>query len=222
MNASPTVIVLLGPPGAGKGTQAHILEEKFGLIQLSTGDMLRAAVAAQTPAGKEAKSVMEAGGLVDDRIVLEILKNRLEQPDIKRGVIFDGFPRTVGQAGSLDKMLSEKGQNVNAAISLDVDDEAMIVRISGRYACESCGEGYHDAFKRPHHEGVCDGCGGAKFIRRADDNADTVRERLVTYHKQTAPLIDYYDRLGVLTRVDAMKSIAEVQEMLARIVMSID
>jgi adenylate kinase len=212
------VIILLGPPGAGKGTQARMLEEDFGLIQLSTGDLLRAAVAAGTEAGKQARAVMEAGQLVSDDIVLAILKDRMAQPDVAKGVILDGFPRTDGQAAALDKVLAASGQRVTAAISLEVDDEAMVARVSGRYTCAACGEGYHDQFKQPATAGTCDKCGGTAFKRRADDNAETVRERLLAYHAQTAPLIAHYDRLSVLERVPAMGSIDGIRESLADIV----
>ncbi|GAB4387173.1 adenylate kinase [Albidovulum sp.] len=212
------VIILLGPPGAGKGTQARMLEERFGLVQLSTGDLLRAAVAAGTPAGLAAKAVMEAGGLVSDEIVLEILEDRMSRPDIRAGVILDGFPRTAGQAQALDRLLSGRGLGVSAAISLEVDDEAMIDRVAGRYACADCGEGYHDTHKRPARAGACDKCGGTAFRRRADDNAETARERLRAYHAETAPLIAHYDKLGVLRTVDAMGSIAAIATALGTIV----
>ncbi|WP_372840523.1 adenylate kinase [Phaeovulum sp.] len=215
---SPVVLILLGPPGAGKGTQARMLEDRFGLIQLSTGDLLRAAVAARTPAGKAAKSVMEAGQLVSDEIVLAVLKERMAQPDVKAGVILDGFPRTAGQAAALDALLSAAGQKVTAAISLEVDDEAMVARVSGRTTCASCGEGYHEQFKRPAVAGVCDKCGGTEFKRRADDNAETARERLIAYHAQTAPLIAHYEKAGVLEKIDAMGSIDEIGAGLSRIV----
>lgn len=212
------VLILLGPPGAGKGTQARILEETFGLVQLSTGDLLRAAVAAGTDAGKAAKAVMEAGGLVSDDIVLAILSDRMHAPDTSKGVILDGFPRTDGQAAALDGLLAENSMKVTAAISLEVDNEAMVGRVAGRYTCAGCGEGYHDEFKLPATADTCDKCGGTAFKRRADDNADTVRERLKAYHAQTAPLITYYDGRGVLERIDAMGSIDEIQDGLAAIV----
>lgn len=218
VETKPAVLILLGPPGAGKGTQARMLEEEFGLVQLSTGDLLRAAVGAGTPAGLAAKAVMEAGGLVSDEIVLAILKDRMAEPDVSAGVILDGFPRTAVQAAALDDLLAENGQRVDAAISLDVDDEAMIARVAGRYSCADCGEGYHDDFKIPATAGVCDKCGGADFKRRADDNAETARARLDAYHAQTAPLIGHYDGLGVLARIDAMGSIADVRAALGRIV----
>ena len=208
--SKPAVVILLGPPGAGKGTQARILEEQFGLVQLSTGDLLRAAVAAGTDAGQKAKAVMESGGLVSDEIVLEIINDRMRAADVAQGVILDGFPRTKGQAEALDAMLAEAGQEITAAISLEVDDAAMVARVSGRYTCGTCGEGYHDSFKQPAVAGVCDKCGGTNFKRRADDNADTVAARLAAYHADTAPLIGHYDRAGVLRRVDAMQDIGPV------------
>ncbi|WP_160477015.1 adenylate kinase [Cereibacter sphaeroides] len=214
----PPVLILLGPPGAGKGTQARMLEERFGLVQLSTGDLLRAAVAAGTPAGMAAKAVMEAGGLVSDEIVLAILADRMAQPDVARGIILDGFPRTAGQAAALDGLLERAGQRVTAAISLEVDDGAMVERVSGRSTCATCGEGYHDSFKQPARAGTCDKCGGTEFKRRPDDNADTVGARLAAYHAQTAPLIAYYDGCGVLERIDAMGAIDEIASALGRIV----
>ena len=215
------VLILLGPPGAGKGTQARMLEEDFGLIQLSTGDLLRAAVAAGTDAGKQAKAVMGAGGLGSEDIVLAILKDRMAAPDLAKGVILDGFPRTAVQAQALDGLLADAGQKITAAISLEVDDEAMVARVAGRFTCAGCGEGYHDEFKQPAKAGVCDKCGGTGFKRRADDNAETVRERLTAYHAQTAPLITYYDGKGVLERLDAMGPIADIRQALAAIVQGV-
>ena len=211
-------LVLLGPPGAGKGTQARMLEDAFGLVQLSTGDLLRAAVKAGTEAGRQAKAVMEAGDLVSDEIVIAILRDRLAAPDCANGVILDGFPRTTVQAEALDGLMAEIGQDIRAAISLEVDDAAMVTRISGRFTCAGCGEGYHDTFKTPAVEGVCDKCGGTEMTRRADDNAETVESRLRAYHAQTAPLIDYYDGKGVLVRVDAMAEIGTVAKELNTIV----
>jgi len=213
----PAVLILLGPPGAGKGTQARMLEEKFGLVQLSTGDLLRAAVAAGTDAGKAAKAVMEAGELVSDEIVIAILRDRLRDEDCARGVILDGFPRTTVQAEALDHLLEESGQKINAAISLEVEDAAMVTRISGRFTCGSCGEGYHDTFKPTTVSDVCDKCGGTDMIRRADDNAETVASRLEAYHAQTAPLIAYFDRHGVLKSVNAMGGIDAIAAELATI-----
>ncbi|MCB1310965.1 MAG: adenylate kinase [Sedimentitalea sp.] len=214
----PAVLILLGPPGAGKGTQARMLEETFGLVQLSTGDLLRAAVAAGTEAGRKAKAVMEAGDLVSDEIVIAILRDRLAEPDCAKGVILDGFPRTTVQAEALDALLAERGQQISAAISLEVDDAAMVTRISGRFTCAACGEGYHDSFKAPQVAGTCDKCGGTDMKRRADDNAETVASRLVAYHAQTAPLIAYYKRKGVLKSVDAMGDIDAIAADLARVV----
>ncbi|WP_435164321.1 adenylate kinase [Falsirhodobacter sp. 1013] len=217
----PAVLILLGPPGAGKGTQSRVLEKAFGLIQLSTGDMLRAAVKAGTPAGQAAQAVMETGGLVSDDIVLQVLAERMADPDTGRGVILDGFPRTAVQAFALDELLAARGQSVGAVISMEVDDDTMVARVSGRTTCTKCGEGYHDTLKRPAVAGVCDVCGGTDFLRRKDDNADTARQRLDTYHAQTAPLIGHYQRAGVLQRLDAMQDIAAVSRELERMVGSI-
>jgi adenylate kinase len=214
----PAVLILLGPPGAGKGTQARMLQDRFGLVQLSTGDLLRAAVAAGTDAGKAAKAVMQAGDLVSDEIVLAILKDRLAEPDTARGVILDGFPRTTVQAQALDDLLAQSGQRINAAISLEVDDAEMVARVAGRYTCGTCGEGYHDSYKTPAVAGTCDKCGGTAMTRRADDNAATVGQRLTAYHAQTAPLIAYYEEQGNLQRIDAMGEIAQIAEGLSAIV----
>ena len=205
-------IIILGPPGAGKGTQARILTDRMGLVQLSTGDMLRAAVAAGSEVGLKAKSVMEAGQLVSDEIVIGVVSDRLDQPDTKAGVIFDGFPRTAAQAEALDRLLAGKGLTLDAVISMDVDDDLLVDRVSGRFACAACGEGYHDTHKMPAVEGVCDNCGGAEFLRRADDNAETVRARLAAYHADTAPLIGYYSGAGKLKTVDGMANIVEVAQ----------
>jgi adenylate kinase len=221
--AKPTaapVLILLGPPGAGKGTQARMLQDQFGYVQLSTGDLLRAAVAEGTEAGKAADAVMKAGGLVSDQIVIDILRDRIAAPDCHKGVILDGFPRTTVQAEALDALLIESGQRIDAAVSLDVDDAAMVNRIAGRYTCAGCGEGYHDSFKIPSREGFCDGCGSNDMKRRADDTADAVDARLQAYHAQTAPLISYYDAHGVLKRINAMGPIDEIATTMGRIVRS--
>jgi adenylate kinase len=212
------VLILLGPPGAGKGTQARMLQETFGLVQLSTGDLLRGAVAAGTPAGIAAKSVMEAGGLVSDEIVLQVLADRLAEPDCARGVVLDGFPRTTGQAEALDGMLAASGQRINAAIALDVDNVKMVLRIAGRFTCGDCGEGYHDSFKPTKSEGVCDACGSTNMTRRADDNAQTVMSRLDAYQMQTEPLVAYYDAKGTLRRVNAMGEIDTIAQSISKIV----
>lgn len=212
------VLILLGPPGAGKGTQAKLLEDHYGLVQLSTGDLLREAVASGSGPGKAAKAVMEAGGLVSDDIVVDILRERLQQPDCSAGVILDGFPRTIPQAEALSDLLAKLGTSVHAAISLEVDDEAMVTRISGRHTCDNCGEGYHEVYKRPVVDGVCDKCGGTRFRKRADDNPATVRRRLEAYHSETAPLIAFYEDAGALRTLDAMGEISDITEALRAIV----
>lgn len=203
-------LILLGPPGAGKGTQAKLLEDKKGFKQLSTGDMLRGAVAAGTEMGRKAKEVMDKGQLVSDAIVISIISERLDKPDVKNGFILDGFPRNTAQAEALDRMLEEKGLKLDAVIEMKVDDEELVKRIAGRYTCAKCGKGYHDAFEKPKVAGVCDVCGSTEFVRRADDNETTVRDRLVVYNKQTAPLVDYYGRTGVLHKVNGMADIGVV------------
>jgi adenylate kinase len=217
----PVNLILLGPPGAGKGTQARMLEEKFGFVQLSTGDLLRGAVAAGSEAGKAAKAVMEAGELVSDQIVLAILKERLEQPDVAKGTILDGFPRTEAQAAALDELMTERGDKISAVISLEVDDEAMVARVAGRYTCAGCGEGYHEDFKQPARPGICDKCQSTGFNRRADDNSETVRTRLSAYHAQTAPLISYYTARGTLSAVPAMGKITEIAASLSDVVAAV-
>ena len=206
-------IILLGPPGAGKGTQARLLMDELGLVQLSTGDMLRAAVAAGSEVGRKAQAIMEAGELVPDEVVIGVVSERLDQPDVReKGVIFDGFPRTVAQAEALDRLLAEKGMTLDAVIAMEVDDEELVQRISGRFTCARCGEGYHDEAKRPARDGVCDKCGSTEFVRRPDDNPQAVRTRLKAYHAETAPLIEYYRRTGKLRTVDGMKPIDEVAQ----------
>ncbi|MFQ5954275.1 MAG: adenylate kinase [Kiloniellales bacterium] len=203
-------LVLFGPPGSGKGTQARRLQERHALVQLSTGDMLRAAADAGTALGRQAKSIMEAGELVPDDLMIAMIAERIDQPDCANGFILDGFPRTVTQAEALDTMLAEKGLSLDRVILIEVDEEALIERISGRFSCADCGAGYHDSFRRPKVKGVCDQCGGSRFTRRADDNEATVRSRLAAYHQQTAPILPYYRAKGVLTTVDGMASIDAV------------
>jgi adenylate kinase len=203
-------IILLGPPGAGKGTQAKILEEVRGFKQLSTGDMLRSAIAAGTEVGLKAKAIMDRGDLVSDDVIIGIVADRMDKPDVTKGVVFDGFPRTPAQAEALDKMLEGRKQKLAGVIEMKVDDEALVKRISGRYTCANCGKGYHDEFAKPEKAGVCDACGGTQFTRRADDTEKTVRDRLQVYNKQTAPLVAYYQSKGKLKVVDGMADIAHV------------
>jgi len=211
-------LILLGPPGGGKGTQAKRLQDDYGLVQLSTGDMLRAAVASGSEIGKKAKAVMEAGQLVSDEIVIGIIADRINQPDAKTGFILDGFPRTVAQAEALDKMLSQKAMTIDAAIEVRVPDGMIVERITGRFTCGKCGAGYHDKFQRPKVDGVCDSCGGQEFTRRADDNAATVQQRLDAYHAQTAPILPFYEKKGCLRVVDGTLPIEEVTKRLKNIV----
>ena len=211
-------LILLGPPGAGKGTQSKRLEDKFSIVQLSTGDMLRAAVASGSEIGQQAKAVMESGGLVSDELVIGIISDRIDQDDCKNGFILDGFPRTVPQAEALGTMLAEKSLQLDHVIELTVDDEAMVERICGRYTCSKCGAGYHDSFQKPATEGVCDKCGSTDFTRRADDNEETVRNRLKQYHEQTAPIAQFYGDKGILKQVDGMADIDVVTSSLENII----
>jgi adenylate kinase len=210
-------LILLGPPGAGKGTQAKAIAAGHGLMQLSTGDMLRSAVQAGSEIGRKAKAIMDRGELVPDAVVVKIISERLDQPDCGAGVILDGFPRTLGQAAALDKVLKEKKRKLDAVIELKVDDNQLIERIVGRFTCAKCGEGYHDRFKRPKVRGVCDVCGGTEFTRRPDDTAETVTRRLMVYYRETSPLIGYYYCKGNLRSVDGMASIDKVGQEIAGI-----
>ncbi|MBB4123872.1 adenylate kinase [Martelella radicis] len=214
-------LILLGPPGAGKGTQAQRIVANHGIPQLSTGDMLRAAVAAETEVGKKAKAVMDAGGLVSDDIVIAIVSERIDQDDCKDGFILDGFPRTLVQADATEKMLSAKGIELDAVIEIQVDDETLTERIAGRYSCAKCGTGYHDEFHKPKVGGVCDKCGSTEFKRRPDDNRETVEKRLKAYYKETAPLIGYYYAKNKLSSVDGMADMdtvtASIEKVLAKV-----
>lgn len=211
-------LILLGPPGAGKGTQAKRIEDAYNIVQLSTGDMLRAEVSSESELGLKAKEVMEAGGLVPDAVIISMISGRIEQHDCVNGFILDGFPRTVPQAKALEEMLNDKGMAIDHVISIEVDPEAMVKRITGRYTCSNCGAGYHDEFQPTESEGVCDKCGGTSFTRRADDNAETVRNRLAAYEEQTAPIIAFYRDKGTLKTVDGMADIDEVTASLKGII----
>ena len=203
-------LILLGPPGAGKGTQAQRLTEKRGYVQLSTGDMLREAIAKGTDVGRRAKSVMEAGKLVSDEIIVDLISERLDSLGGDQPVILDGVPRNATQADAVDHMLQAKGRRLNAVVEIKVDDDRLVERVTGRFTCAKCGAGYHDTFGPPREAGVCDSCGGTEFKRRSDDNAEALRARLGVYYAQTAPLLDYYSNRGELLSVDGMAGVDEV------------
>lgn len=211
-------LILFGPPGAGKGTQADLLQKKRGIAKLSTGDMLRAAVASGSDIGLQAKDIMAKGQLVPDAIMITLIEERIKQADCKNGFILDGFPRTVAQAEALDVMLQRLGRHLDYVIELKVDDQKLIERITGRFSCAKCGAGYHDLFKKPHKDGICDECGASHFTRREDDKAETVTKRLEAYHRQTAPLLPYYQGKGALVTVDGMADIEDVAEQIDRVI----
>lgn len=214
-------LILLGPPGAGKGTQAHRLVGKHKIPQLSTGDMLRAAVAAGTETGLKAKAIMDSGKLVSDDVVNAIVSDRIDEPDCATGFILDGYPRTLAQADAVESMLADKGTVLDAVVELRVDDDAMVERVAGRYTCANCGEGYHDTLKKPATENTCDKCSGTEFKRRPDDNADAMRTRLQVYYKDTSPLIGYYYAKGKLKPVDGMGEIDAVEKEISNVLSSL-
>lgn len=215
-------LILLGPPGAGKGTQAKRLEESRGLKQLSTGDMLRAAVESGSTLGREAQRIMDAGKLVPDEIMIRMIDERIGQPDCKKGIILDGFPRTVRQAAALDTMLGRRGERLDAVIQITVDDAALVDRIAGRFSCAKCGTVYHDRNNRPQKDGVCDICGATEFKRRRDDQAETVETRLKEYYEQTAPILPYYMEKGLVRQVDGMNGVDTVSEQIERLLATLD
>jgi adenylate kinase len=203
-------LILLGPPGAGKGTQAKRLEQRHGLVQLATGDMLRRAVASGSPLGEKVKAIMEAGRLVPDDIIIEMIADRIAAPDAAHGFILDGFPRTVPQAEALDAMLAEHGKKLDHVILMEVEEAALVDRIAGRFTCQACGASYHERYKRPAVEGVCDVCGSTDLVHRADDRPEAIATRLAAYRNQTAPILPYYRARGILRSVDGMAEIDEV------------
>jgi adenylate kinase len=209
-------LILLGPPGAGKGTQAAWLRERHGIPQLSTGDMLRDAVAEGTEVGKKAKSGMEAGNLVSDDIINAIVEERIDREDCANGFILDGYPRTVAQAEALEAMLHKRGLSLDAVVTLEVDEDELILRIAGRLSCADCGAGYHERFQPPATPGVCDECGGRQLIRRKDDNPESVKTRLEAYRRQTAPLLPFYEARGLVRKVDGMRPVEEVRDAIER------
>ncbi len=215
-------VILLGPPGAGKGTQAEFIQKKLGIAKLSTGDMLRAAVASGSPLGAQVKGIMDSGQLVPDEIMIKLIRSRIMSPDCVHGFILDGFPRTLAQAEALDRVLGQDETAIDHVIEIKVDDQKLIARIAGRYACAKCGAGYHDEFKKPGKEGVCDQCGHTEFTRRADDNAETIAKRLESYHRQTAPLLPYYEEKGVLSSVDGMAEIDEVTRQIDKVLGNVE
>ncbi len=211
-------VILLGPPGSGKGTQAKRVEQAYGITQLSTGDMLRAATASGSELGLRVKSIMDSGQLVPDGIIIDMIADRIGQPDCRNGFILDGFPRTLPQAQALDEMLARRGLRLDHVIEFEVDEPALIDRLAGRFSCQQCGASYHERDNRPNIDGICDVCGGCEFACRADDRPDTVRARLEVYHRQTAPILPYYRERGILRRVDGMAEIdgvtREIEEIL--------
>ena len=211
-------IIFLGPPGCGKGTQAKRLEDRCGMVQLSTGEMLRAEVKSGTEIGLKAKDIIEAGKLVVDDIVVDMIDRRLDGAEINAGFILDGFPRTVSQANSLDYLLKKRDMSIDRVVEFRVNEEVLVKRITGRYSCTDCHQGYHEEYQKPQVPGTCDQCGGTKFTRRAEDNEGTVRSRLMEYFAATAPIVDFYDERGILVSIDGMAEIGQITEQLETIV----
>ncbi len=214
-------LILLGPPGAGKGTQAKKLVDHYGLVQLSTGDMLRAEVATGSPLGRKAKSIMEAGHLVPDDVIVDMIEKRIAAPDCRGGFVLDGFPRTVAQAEALDVMLAKNGAAIDGVIEIAVDEAALVERIAGRFSCADCQAGYHETFQPPRRAGICDRCGGRNFVRRKDDNPETVKARLVAYREQTAPILPYYRKRHLLHSIDGMAAPDAVERQIAGVIAAI-
>jgi adenylate kinase len=210
-------IILLGPPGSGKGTQARRIEQAHGIIQLSTGDMLRAATASDSDLGRRVKAIMDAGQLVPDAIIVEMIDRRIVQPECRKGFILDGFPRNVPQAEALDAMLAKHGLKLDHVILLDVDEATLVDRLSSRFSCNQCGASYHERYNRPRRDGVCDGCGGTEFVCRADDRPEAVKARFEVYRAQTAPILPYYQDRGILRRIDGAADIDEVTRAIEKI-----
>jgi adenylate kinase len=210
-------LILLGPPGAGKGTQAKRLEQAHGIVQLATGDMLRAASASGSELGRRVKAIMDAGHLVSDEIIIDMIAERIAQPDCARGFILDGFPRTVPQAEALDAMLAERGQKLEHVILMEVDEAALVDRLSGRFTCGNCGASYHERYHRPRVEGVCDICGSKNLVYRPDDRPEALKTRFEAYRNQTAPILPYYRARGILRTIDGMADIDTVTRQIERI-----
>jgi len=213
-------IILLGPPGSGKGTQAKRIEQTYGLVQLSTGDMLRATTASGTKFGRRVKAIMDSGQLVSDDIMIQMIDDRIVQPDCSKGFILDGFPRNVPQAKALDAMLAKHHLTLDHVILFEVGEAALVDRLAGRFTCARCGASYHDRYNRPRREGICDVCGSTEFIRRADDRSEAVKARFDVYHAQTAPILPYYRDCGILRRIDGMAGIDAVTQEIDKVLAS--